>query len=40
MWGTTDGGVYLDDEDGVGFGDLMAFCEEWLVGRQRRASNV
>ncbi|MHC4742864.1 MAG: hypothetical protein ACYS8Z_13190 [Planctomycetota bacterium] len=33
LWGASDGGVYLDDEDGVGFGDLMIFCEEWLVGR-------
>ena len=33
MWGTSDGGVYLDDEDGVGFGDLMVFCEQWLGGR-------
>jgi hypothetical protein len=23
----------LDGEDGIGFGDLMIFCEEWLSGR-------
>jgi len=33
-WGTDEGGaVNLDGEDGIGFGDLMVFCEEWLVGR-------
>jgi len=34
FWGTAEGGaVNLDDEDGIGFGDLMIFCEEWLSGR-------
>jgi len=33
-WGSgEDGAVNLDGEDGIGFGDLMVFCEEWLVGR-------
>ncbi|MBL7152948.1 MAG: hypothetical protein ISS79_04480 [Phycisphaerae bacterium] len=33
-WGTVeDGPVNLDDEDGIGFGDLMILCEQWLVGR-------
>jgi len=33
-WGTAeDGPVDLDGEDGIGFGDLMVFCEEWLRGR-------
>jgi hypothetical protein len=33
MWGTSDGGVYLDDEEGIGFGDLKVLCEQWLEGR-------
>lgn len=34
FWGTAEGGaVNLDDEDGIGFGDLMIFCREWLNGR-------
>ena len=33
-WGTGEAGpVNLDGEDGIGFGDLMIFCEQWLVGR-------
>jgi len=34
LWGIGEGGaVNLDDEEGVGFGDLMIFCEQWLTGR-------
>ena len=34
LWGTVEAGaVNLDGEDGVGFGDLMVFCDEWLRGR-------
>jgi len=33
MWGATEGGAYLDDEEGIGFGDLVVFCEQWLEGR-------
>jgi len=33
-WGTADPSpANLDGEDGIGFGDLMIFCEEWLSGR-------
>ncbi len=33
-WGAVEGGtVNLDREEGIGFGNLMVFCEEWLVGR-------
>jgi len=33
-WGTGEAGpVNLDGEEGIGFGDLMIFCEEWLRGR-------
>ncbi len=33
-WGTGEGDpANLDGEEGIGFGDLMVFCEEWLVGR-------
>jgi len=33
-WGTSEAGpVNLDGEDGIGFGDLMIFCEQWLRGR-------
>lgn len=33
LWGASEGGVYLDDEEGVGFGDLVVFCGQWLEGR-------
>jgi hypothetical protein len=34
VWGSGDPSpVNLDGEDGIGFGDLMIFCEQWLSGR-------
>ena len=34
VWGTGDPDpANLDGEDGIGFGDLIVFCEEWLSGR-------
>jgi len=33
-WETVEvGPVNLDGEDGIGFGDLMILCEQWLRGR-------
>ncbi|MBN2269325.1 MAG: hypothetical protein JXN61_01850, partial [Sedimentisphaerales bacterium] len=33
-WGTDEvGAVNLDGNDGIGFGDLMIFCQEWLRSR-------
>ncbi|MBN2271977.1 MAG: hypothetical protein JXN61_15285 [Sedimentisphaerales bacterium] len=33
-WGMSESGaVNLDGKEGIGFGDLMVFCEEWLRGR-------
>jgi hypothetical protein len=34
VWGSADPDpANLDGEDGIGFGDLKVFCEEWLSGR-------
>ena len=34
VWGSADPDpANLDGEDGIGFGDLMIFCELWLTGR-------
>lgn len=35
LWETAEAGtVNLDEENGIGFGDLMIFCQQWLLERQ------
>lgn len=34
-WGSSEGGDFeLDGVEGIGFGDLIVFCGEWLAGRR------